>query len=319
MGNSDKTSDAKKADAAKLGASKPGASKPGASKPDVTKKTGSGRKPAIVPPATDNTRNIPVRTSAHSGETTGSAVNTERPPSRQRPQQDTGRPSSSHPENTNRNTVNNERPPSRQRPQQDIGRPSTSHSQSSSTSLKSKASTQRSYGTTNSGGSSSSGGTEVDRYYVSNDTLRIHRHSHGGRDAEEVWIAIEPTSPDYLEMRRCVNVAMGILARSRNRAAMSTYSTQLVDAIEAENLPSTVGNEVDIYDGEDMNAIVGFWLDKMRTDFPDIYISRNTNEDYAITSRISWGTEWSKNVPQEAAYIEIHHEVSNDYGLFGLF
>lgn len=212
--------------------------------------------------------------------------------------------------------MDTERFPSRQRPLQDSGRPSSSHSHSSPTFSKSKASTQRSYGTTNSGGSSSSGGSEYDRYHVSNDSLRIFQYSNGENSTEEGWIKVEQVSSEYLEMRRCVNVAMGILGRSRNRAAMSTYSTQLVDAIEAENLPSTAGNELDIYHDDGMHEALSVWLDTMSYEFPEIYISPCTHEYYAITSRLSWGTDHTKHVPQEAAYIQIHHEVSNGQCLF---
>lgn len=92
-------------------------------------------------------------------------------------------------------------------------------------------------------------------------------------------------------MRRCVNIAMSILGRSRNRAAMSTYSTELVDVLEADKRTTTAG-DLNTYD--EMPNVIDNWLNVIANEFPEIYINHALRDSYAQTGRLTWGTEWHK-------------------------
>jgi hypothetical protein len=100
---------------------------------------------------------------------------------------------------------------------------------------------------------------------------------------------------------------MCILSRARNRRALSTYSTELVDAVEAKHR-STAG-DLNIY-GPEMPATIIDWLRRMSEGFPDIRIHHSIPDKYAQTRRRTWGDHHLDYVPYEAASIDVNYEVS---------
>lgn len=292
MGHSDNIAAAKKAVDAK--------------KVTDPKKATAAKSPRPGPPPVGISQSLPVRNvPVASGSRTmpGVDAGSERPPSRPGSQRESSRPSSSQ---SNISTAT-----STSRVSQRSYESTISATSGNSDSSKKSGNSHNSNNSKRSDNSNYSSGT-YQRRAVLPGALEVFRDLSCGRGEKRVWEEVDKKSIEHTEMRECVNVAMCILSRARNRRALSTYSTELVDAVESTHR-STAGH-MDIY-GPEMPATIDAWLWRMSEGFPRVNISHSIPDRYAETGRWTWGDHVSQYVPQEAAYINVHYGVSYGFSV----
>lgn len=199
-------------------------------------------------------------------------------------------------------------PPDEDGPQQTPVRTASSRGENSNTdsspssrSEESVASnTVRSDASTNPG-TPSSNGSLYDQYYVQHDALRLYQ---GDPDTDEDLSEVPQGSTEHKQMREGVNAAMCILSRTQTRDVMATYSIGVVEHMESNHGRSTAGN-LKVYDDGTQNAI-SKWLEKLRGEFPDIYINPSIGSCYGSTERFLWGDHIDDYPPRSATRISIH-------------
>lgn len=184
--------------------------------------------------------------------------------------------------------------------------PQSLPAQESTTSPKSECSAL----STNPGTPPSSNGSSFDRYYVQPEALSIHR---GDPEVPKDVVEVPQGSTESQEMRECVNAAMCILSRTRTRDVMATYSIGVKDFMEAEHELSAAGNLE--LDGDGMQIAIGKWLDSLKREFPNLYITPSIGSCYGYTQRFIWEDNIDNYQPKRAADIAIHSGVCSPMSL----